>query len=149
MYIHIYFHTYVDFSPFEINSQYDLLTQSFKMFSAVFCQEFSKTVKTANMFGFPLIWDTKTRKLQFSATIHPRTVMVKRYIFLHMFYLLGQTIRHKFVQNSNHFNFLLACCYAIMPMCVGTYLFSNQGKEVARNWNAMFLYSVKFYGMYV
>lgn len=117
------------------------------MFSSIVSQEFSKTIKTANTFGFPLIWDENTRRLNFSPKFDARTNFVKKFMFLNTFYILVQTGRHKFMQNSPHFNLLLAISYAWLAMCVGAYAFGYHAKEVARNWNGMFLYSVKFYGM--
>lgn len=118
------------------------------MFSRLFSDEFSKTIKTANKFGFPLTWNIKQRRLQFSREIHSKTNVVRGIMFLYTFYVVVQTIRQKSVENSTHFSFLLAFSYAMGAMSVGTYIFSNQPKEVERNLNALFLYTVRFYGMY-
>lgn len=117
------------------------------MFSNIVSLEFSKTIKTGNAFGFPLVWDESTRRLNFSLKFGARTNFVTKFIFLNTFYVLVQTGRHKFMPNSPHFNLLLAISYGWMAICVGAYIFAYQAKEVARNWNGMFLYHVKFYGM--
>ncbi|OXA48074.1 hypothetical protein Fcan01_16919 [Folsomia candida] len=115
------------------------------MFSNIISQEFSKTIKTANRFGFPLVWVETTKRLIFSPKHDAKTKFATKFIFLNTFYILVQTGRNKVVQNSPHFNLLLAISYTWMAMCVGAFAFAFQAKEVARNWNGMFLYSVKFY----
>ncbi|OXA48069.1 hypothetical protein Fcan01_16912 [Folsomia candida] len=116
------------------------------MFTDLFSQEFSKTIKTANRFGFSLIWDRTKRRLQFSPKFHSKTKLVTKYIFLYTFNVLVQTARHKFMPNSPDFNLLMVMSYAWIGMSVGVYLLANQPKEMARSWNGIFLISVKIHG---
>lgn len=118
------------------------------MFTDLFSQEFSKTIKTANRLGFSLIWDKTNGRLEFSLKFHSRTKFVTKYIYLYTFYLFVQTIRHKCMPNSPHFNLLLVIWYAWMGMCVGVYTLADRPKEVARYWNGMFLLSVKIHGTF-
>lgn len=123
-------------------------TPIFNMFTKLFSHEYSKTVKTANKFAFPLIWNEKTGRLQFSQKYNSRTKVVAKYIFLDTFYVLGQTAWQKRMSNSLYFNFLLIVSYTMMAICVGSYVCAYQSKEVARNWNGMMLYSSKIYGIF-
>ncbi|OXA40239.1 hypothetical protein Fcan01_25084 [Folsomia candida] len=114
------------------------------MFSDLFSQEFSKTINTANIFGFPLIWNKKLKKLQFSRKYYSRTKLVQKLIYFHTFALIVETTRYKFTPNSPYFNLLLVDSYALVGMSVGTYVFSTQAEGIGRNWNSMFLYVTKF-----
>lgn len=118
------------------------------MYSKEFYKLFGKSVKSANIFSFPLIYNPKTKLLQFSPSLHANAVVAHVFLYIFTTSSLWQFIKHLINHDSSLkitylIIFLSASCGSITIFNI-TY----RSKEVGHLYNSLFTYARNFSGKY-
>lgn len=118
------------------------------MFTDAFFEKFGNTIKTGNIFGYPFLWNGKTRRLQFSPKHSANAAMVLICFVIIAIFVFSQTIKCKIMRDVTNLNFLLLCVYASIGENLAVVFLTVKGHDFACWINALFQYGMKFNGKY-
>lgn len=119
------------------------------MLTELYFETFGQTIRIANLFSYPLTWNAKTKRLQFSRSLHANVIIAHFLTCSLALYIIGQMINYKKNGKSSELSLLLPVSYSGVAMSLGFMLMTFQPKEVECLWNSSHLYGSKFYGMEV
>lgn len=116
------------------------------MFTEEYFSRFLKTHRIANLFNYPVIWNSTKGNVYVSPTLWANTVILHVIIVANCLAILYQTVRHNWDHDKSVFSLLLIAFYVLAAFTFGMVPIIFQTQECVCLTNSAILMMTKFNG---
>lgn len=116
------------------------------MFTESFYKKFGSTIKTANIFSFPLIWNENEKRLHFSPSLHTNAIFAHLYLWIFTLSHFVHIVKYKLLKDAVNSTLFLTAFLSSCAAGVTVSILTFKSRETARFWNSLFSFMQKFAG---